>query len=138
MHRRLHARADRPKSSQAHQVERFGSQRGHHSGAVAPLAVGILIGLAIADPVPTFNSPAVANQLQQHLWGGAQAGEEQVLRLKGLAVAPGGGRDFHDPVGVDPGLQDVLLRLFGTQGPGDGAAVADLVIRCHELILRFP
>jgi hypothetical protein len=22
--------------------------------------------------------------------------------------------------------------LFGAQGPGDGAAVADLVIRCHE------
>ena len=26
----------------------------------------------------------------------------------------------------------MLRRLFGPQGPGDVATVADLVIRCHE------
>lgn len=44
----------------------------------------------------------------------------------------GGGRHFHDPVGADPGLTDVLLRLLGPQRPGDVAAVADLVICCYE------
>jgi len=28
--------------------------------------------------VPAFNAPAVANQTQQRIWGGAQAGEEQM------------------------------------------------------------
>ena len=87
MHHRLDARADRLKPSQAQQVESWGSQRGHHSGAIAPLAVGILVELGVADPVPAFNAPAVANQLQQCFWRGAQAGEEQVLRLKGLTIA---------------------------------------------------
>ncbi|MFM7265918.1 MAG: hypothetical protein ACKOZW_10090 [Cyanobium sp.] len=43
MHHRLDARADRPESSQAQQVESCGSQRGHCSGAIAPIAVGILL-----------------------------------------------------------------------------------------------
>ena len=55
-----------------------------------------------------------------------------MLRLKGLAVAAAAGCDFHDPAGADPGLSDVLWSLFGAQPPGDVAAVADLVIRCHK------
>jgi hypothetical protein len=70
--------------------------------------------------------------LQQCFWGGAQASEEQMGGVKGLTVAPSGGRDFHDPAGADPGLPDVLRRLFGPQGPGDDATVADLVIRRHK------
>jgi hypothetical protein len=87
--------------------------------------------LGVADPVPAFNAPAVSHQLQQRFWRGAQAGEDQVLRLKGLAVAAAAGRHLHDPAGADPGLGDVRRCLFGTQGPGDDAAVADLVIRCN-------
>ena len=82
--------------------------------------------------MPALNAPAVSQQLQQRLWRGAQTGEEQVLRLQGLAVALAGGRHLHDPAGADPGLGGVRRCLFGTQGPGDGAAMADLVIRCHE------
>jgi hypothetical protein len=63
---------------------------------------------------------------------GPQAGEEQVLLLKGPAVAAAGGRDFHDPAGAGPGLADVLRGLFGPQRPGDVATVAALVIHCHE------
>ena len=48
--------------------------------------------------------------------------------LKGLDVAPTGARNLHDPAGADPGLTDVLLRLFGPQRPGDVAAMADLVM----------
>ena len=94
--------------------------------------MGVLVELGVTDPVPAFNAPAIANQLQQRLWCGAQAGEKEVGGLKGLAVAPASGRDFHDPAGTGPGLPDVLRRLFGPQGPGDVATVADLVIRCHE------
>jgi len=132
VHHRLHARADRPESSQAQQVESCSSQRGHGSPAIAPVAMGVLVELGVTNPVPAFNAPAIANLLQQRFWCGAQAGEEEVNSLKGLAVAPAGGRDFHDPAGADPGLPDVLRRLFGPQGPGDVATVADLVIACQE------
>jgi len=70
--------------------------------------------------------------LQQGFWGGAQAGDEQMVGVKGFTVAPAGGRDFYDPAGADPGLPVVLRRLFGPQGPGDVTTVADLAIRCHE------
>lgn len=49
--------------------------------------VGVLMELGVAEPVPAYNAPAVANQLQQRLWCGAQAGEKEVGVLKGLAVA---------------------------------------------------
>ena len=45
--------------------------------------------------------------------------------LKSFAIAPAGGRHLHDPAGADPGLPDVLRRLFGPQRPGDVATVAD-------------
>jgi hypothetical protein len=132
VHHRLNSGSDRPKASQPQQVESCGSQCGHHSGAIAAIPVRILVQLGVADPVPALNSPAVANQLQQRFWRGAQAGEEQMGGVKGLAIAATGGHDFLDPAGADPGLTDVLWCLFGAEGPGDGAAVADLVIRCHE------
>ena len=94
--------------------------------------------LGVADPVPAFNAPAVSHQLQQRLWGGVQAGEKQMGGLKGLAIAPAGGRHLHDPAGADLGLPDMHRRLFGPQRPGDVASVADLVIRCHKRIFRFP
>jgi len=88
--------------------------------------------LGVPNPVPALDTPAVSHQLQQGFWGGAQAGEEEMDGLKGLAVAGAGGAHLHDPAGADPGLSDVLWGRFGTQRPGDGAAMADLVIRCHE------
>ena len=117
MHHGLHSASDRPKPSRPQQVQGSGSQRGHHSGAITAIAVGVLMKLGVADPVPAFNAPAVSHQLQQRLWCGAQAGEEQVLRLKGLAVAAAARRHLHDPAGADPGLPDVLRRLFGPQRP---------------------
>ena len=99
---------------------------------MAAISVRVLVELGVANPVPALNAPAVPQQLQHCFWGGAQAGEEQALRLKGLAVAAAGGRLLHDPAGADPGLGDVHRHLFGTQCPGDGATLADLVIRRHE------
>jgi len=55
-----------------------------------------------------------------------------VLRLNGLDVAPAGGRHLHDPADADPDLGDVRRCLFGTQYLGHDAAVADLMILCHE------
>jgi hypothetical protein len=94
--------------------------------------MGVLVELGATDPVPALNAPTVSYQLQQRFRRGAQAGEEQVLRLKGLAIAAAAGRHLHDPAGADPALADVRRCLLGTQGPGDGAAVADLLIRCHK------
>ena len=132
MHHRLNSGLDRPEFSQPQQVESCGAQCGHHSGAIAAIPVRILVQLGVADPVPALNAPAVANQLQQRFWRGSQAGKEQMLGVKGLAIAAAGGHDFNDPAGADPGLGDVRRCLFGAEGPGDGAAVADLVIRCHD------
>jgi hypothetical protein len=39
--------------------------------------MGVLVELGVTDPVPAFNAPAIANQLQQRLWRGAQAGEKE-------------------------------------------------------------
>ncbi len=88
--------------------------------------------LGVPDPAPALNTPAVSHQLQQGFWRAAQARQGQVGGVKGLAVPGAAGRDFHDPAVADPGLADVLWRLLGAQRPGDIAAVADLVIRCHE------
>lgn len=88
--------------------------------------------LGIPDPVPAFNAPALSHQLQQGFWGGAQAREKHVGRLKWLAVSAAPGGYLHDPAGPDPGLANVLRCLFRTQHPGDVAAVADLVNRCHK------
>jgi hypothetical protein len=112
-------------------LQSSGSQRGHHSGAIAPVAVGVLMKLGVTNPMQAFNAPAVSHQLQRRLWCGAQAGEKQMDGLKNLAVAPAGGRHLHDPAGADPSLPYVLRRLFGPQRPGDVATVADLVIRCQ-------
>ena len=88
--------------------------------------------LGVPDPVPALDTPAVAHQLQQGFWRGAQTGEKKVGGAKGLAVTGADGRDFHDPAGADPALGDVLWSLFGAQRPGDVAAVANLVICCHK------
>ena len=129
---RLNARADRPDSSQSQQVESCGSQRGHRAGAITAVMVGILMELGVANPVPAVNALAISHQLQQRFWRGAQAGEKHMGGPKGLAVAAAAGRHLHDPAGADPGLGDVRRCLFGPQGPGDVATVADLVIRCHK------
>ncbi len=34
--------------------------------------------LGVPDPVPTLNAPAVAHQLQQGIWRGAEARQEQM------------------------------------------------------------
>jgi hypothetical protein len=137
VHHHLNSGTDRLKPSQPQQVQDSGSQRGHHSGAIAAIAVGLLMELGVADPVPAFNASAVSHQLQHPFWRGGQAGEEQVLRLKGGAVAAGAGRLLHDTAGADPALADVCRCLFGTQGLSDGAGVADLVIPCTKRDLAF-
>lgn len=74
----------------------------------------------------------VPHQSQQSFWGGAQDADKQVRGLERLALAAAGGHDLHDPAAADSGLGDVLRRAYRTQSPGDVAAVADLVICCHE------
>jgi len=86
----------------------------------------------VSGSSPALNAPALTNQLQQGFWGGAQAAEEQVGGTEGLAATGASASYLHEPAGADPGISDVLWCLFRQQRPDDVAAVADLVIRCHE------
>jgi len=45
-------------------------------GAIALVAVRVLLKLGVADPVPAFDAPALPDQSQQGFWGGAQAFNE--------------------------------------------------------------
>jgi hypothetical protein len=99
--------------------------------------MGILMQLGVADPVPTLNSPAVSHMSQQGFWGCAEAGEKEVFCLEWLAVAATCCHNFNDPARAEPLLADVVWRLFGSQGPGDVSAMADLVIDCQERDLAF-
>ena len=147
MTHRLQAGADRLKSIQPQQIQGCRPQRGQRTGAVAPVAMGVLMELGLADPVPALNAPAVPHQTQQGFWGGAQAGVAprgapgeplQVGGPEGLAIPAALGDHLDDPAGAAPGRADVLGGLFRPQCPRDRAAVADLVIRCHERDLAFP
>ena len=64
----------------------------------------VLVKLDVADPVKALNASAVPAQLQQRFWRGKQAGEIQVLCLKGLAVTAASGRHLNDPAGGATGL----------------------------------
>ena len=57
---------------------------------------------------------------------------------EGLAVAGPDCGHLHNPTGAAPGLTDVLRCRFGAERPGDVAAVADLMIRCHQRDVAFP
>ena len=138
MHHRLHAGTDRLKPLQPQKVHRSCPQSGQRTSAVAAVPVRVFVELGVADPVPAFKAPAVSHQLQQGFWGGPQTGEEKVGGTEGLAVTRASGAYLHDPAGADPFRSDVLRRLFGPQRPGDLAAVALLVIRCHERDLALP
>jgi len=131
MHHRLHAGSDRLETGQPQEVHCCGAQCAHRAGAIASVAVGVFMELGVPDPVPAFNAPTVAHKSQQGFWRGAQACEEHVGRPKWLAITDAIGGHLHDPAGADPGLANVLWCLFRPQYPGDVAAVADLVIRCH-------
>ena len=97
-----------------------------------PVSVGVFMELGITGSVPALDAQAVAHQLQEGFWRGAHTGEEQMGGLKWPPITGAGGRHLHDPAGADPGLGDVLYGLFGPLHPGAVAAMADLVVHCHE------
>jgi hypothetical protein len=132
VHHRLQALADGAESSQSQQVQRCGSQRCHHSGAITAVTVIVFPQLGVADPVPALQAPALSHQTQQRIWGGAQAGDEPVRGHERLAIAGAFGDHFHDPAGAVPIGLDVLRRFFRPQSPEDVTAMADLLIGCDE------
>jgi len=132
----LHAGPDRLKHSQPQQAEGCCPERGHRPSSIAPVAVGILMELGVADPVPALVAlgfreavaPAVPHLLQQCFWGGAQAGDESVRGFERLAAA-----------GAAPGLTDVLRCLFGAERcPGDGTTMTLLENTCLDRDVAFP
>jgi len=54
---------------------------------VTLVAIGVLLELDIADPVPAFDTSPIPHQSQQAFWGVAQAGEKQVCGPEGLAIS---------------------------------------------------
>lgn len=128
MHRCLNSGSDRPKTSQAQQVQSRGSQHGYCFGAIAPVAMGFVVDLGVAEEVPAFNASAGAHQFEQGFWRCPQAGEDQVGRLKLLAITSARGSDFHAPARADPGFSNLLQLLFVPQGPGTVPTLADPAI----------
>ena len=76
--------------------------------------MGALVVLGVTNPVTCFNTVSLTHQLQQAFWRGAQAGEEQMDGVKGLAVTCAVGRHLLDLTGSSPGLPYVLRRLYGS------------------------
>lgn len=111
---------------EAEQVQGQSAQRGQHGSTGAAIAMAILIGLGIANPVPAFNAPAVPHQLQQGFCRCAQAGEKQVSLEGGLAVTLSADHQLDDPTAAGPVLGDEGRSLFGPEVPGGVAAVTVL------------
>ena len=133
-----HAGPDRLKPSQPQQVEGCRSERGHRPSSIAPVAVGILMELGVANPVPALNALAVPHMLQQGFWDGAQAGEESVRGFERLAAAGADRGQLHDPAGAAPGLSDVLRCQFGAERPGDGTTMTFLENTCLDRDVALP
>jgi hypothetical protein len=51
--------------------------------AIASVALGILLELRVADPIPPLDTPVVSHQLQQCFWGHPDAREKQMAGVEG-------------------------------------------------------
>jgi hypothetical protein len=109
----------------------IGSHRG--TGAIG-VAVGVLTELRIPCPVPlVLNAPALPDQLQQCVWGGAQAGDEPVAGHRSLSLPrSGGGGEFRNPGAAGPIRFDVLGCFLCPELPAGVTPVPFLEIRCGE------
>ena len=97
--------------------------------------MGILFELGVADPVPPLDAPADSHQLQQSFCGGPDARKEEMAGIEWCSVALTRGDDRDDSARADHLLAVVLLRLYCSQHPGDGSAMAELVIRFQKMDL---
>lgn len=111
MTHRLQAGADRLKTMQPQQVQGGCPQRGQRTGTVAPVAMGSLMELGVADPVPALQATAVPHQAQQGFWGGAQAREELVGGPEGL-VSLGACRAYFRPTSPQTPLNPSRSQLL--------------------------
>ena len=59
---RLHPRMDRLKPFESQQVQGSRLESGHRTGTVAPVAIGVLLELGIADTVPTLDTRTTLHQ----------------------------------------------------------------------------
>ena len=83
-------------------LQRHRSETSHDPSAIPSVAMGVLMELGVADPVPTLNAPPVSRQSQQGFWACAEAGEKEVFRVERLAVAGSCGGDLNDPACAEP------------------------------------
>ena len=126
------------KPRQSQQVQRRCSENSHDPSAIVSVAMGVLMELGVADPVPSLDAPTVSHQLQQAFRACAEAGEKEVGGTEGLAVAGSCGGNLNNPACAEPGLTDVLGRFFRSQHPGDVTAMTDLLIHGKKRDLAFP
>jgi hypothetical protein len=77
-------------------LQRRRSETSHDPGAIASIAMDVLIELGVADPVPTLNAPPVSRQSQQGFRACAEDGEKEVFGDERLAVAGSCGGDLND------------------------------------------
>lgn len=67
-----------------------------HTSAIASVAMGILLKLRVADPMPPLDVPAVYHQLLQCFWGRPDAREKEMAGVEGFAVTLSRGTDLND------------------------------------------
>ena len=60
--------------------------------------------LGIPNPVPTLIAPAISYELQQEIWGVAEAREKRMIGTEVLAITGTGCRQIHYPAGATPGF----------------------------------
>ena len=132
VHHRLQACPNRAKTGQPQQVHRRRAQSCHDASTVAAVAVSVLAELGVADPVPALEAPSISHQLQQGFWRGAQAVDEVVRRLKGLALSDAAGAHLDNPAGAVPVPFDRLGGFFRPEAPGDVTAMTNLATHCSD------
>ena len=63
-------------------LQRRRSETSHDACAIAWVAMGVLMELGVAHPMPPLNAPTVSGQLQHAFWGCAEAGEKGVQGIR--------------------------------------------------------
>lgn len=106
--------------------------------------MGVLTELRIPCPVPlVLNAPALPDQSQQRVWGGAHAGDEPVAGHRSLSLPrSGGGGELRNPGAAGPIRFDVLGCFLCLELPAGVTPVPFLEMRCGErdlaLALELP
>jgi hypothetical protein len=99
--------------------------------AIASVAMGVLLELRVADPMPPLDTPVVSHQLQQCFESHPDTRERDITSVKGFAITLSRGGEFNDPARAEPPHTEIAWSLLRLQRQGDVAGVAELMNRCQ-------